>query len=67
MHNAYDQIPIRCRRRDAMEQVPHWLQVTVFAAGMTAYANEVDAHETAELAPPAPDAAADTGTPDSYH
>ena len=50
-----------------MEQVPHWLQVTVFAAGMTAYANEVDAHETAELAPPAPDAAADTGTPDSYH
>jgi hypothetical protein len=25
-----------------MEQVPHWLMVTVFAAGMTAYADEVD-------------------------
>lgn len=25
-----------------MEQVPHWLEVTVFAAGMTAYAEEVD-------------------------
>jgi hypothetical protein len=25
-----------------MEQVPHWLMVTVFAAGMTAYAEEVD-------------------------
>jgi hypothetical protein len=24
-----------------MEQVPHWLMVTVFAAGMTAYADEV--------------------------
>jgi hypothetical protein len=24
-----------------MEQVPHWLMVTVFAAGMTAYAEEV--------------------------
>jgi hypothetical protein len=50
-----------------MEQVPHWLQVTVFAAGMTAYANEVDTNETAERALPAPDAAADTGVSDSYH
>jgi hypothetical protein len=25
-----------------MEQVPHWLMATVFAAGMTAYAEEVD-------------------------
>ena len=24
-----------------MEQVPHWLEVTIFAAGMTAYAEEV--------------------------
>lgn len=25
-----------------MEQVPHWLEATVFAAGMTAYAEVVD-------------------------
>ena len=25
-----------------MEQLPHWLMVTVFAAGMTAYAEEVN-------------------------
>lgn len=25
-----------------MEQVPHWLAAAVFAAGMTAYAEEVD-------------------------
>ncbi|HUI99788.1 MAG TPA: hypothetical protein VLY46_06100 [Usitatibacter sp.] len=45
-----------------MEQVPHWLEVAVFAAGMTAYAEEVDGQSrrgiaaegraAAELPPP---------------
>ncbi len=35
-----------------MEQLPHWLMVTVFAAGMTAYADEVDP-ESQRPAPPA--------------
>ncbi len=33
-----------------MEQVPHWLEVTVFAAGMTAYAEEVDAQSLRGIA-----------------
>ena len=35
-----------------MDQVPHWLEKTVFAAGMTAYAVEVDAKAVAEQALP---------------
>jgi hypothetical protein len=44
----------------AMEQVPHWLEVTVFAAGMTAYAEEVDG--TLHRAPPI---AGDAGDPEA--
>ena len=33
-----------------MEQVPHWLEMTVFAAGMTAYAEEVDAQSARGIA-----------------
>jgi hypothetical protein len=32
----------RGAKGNTMEQVPHWLMATVFAAGMTAYAEEVD-------------------------
>lgn len=35
-----------------MEQVPHWLMATVFAAGMTAYAEEVDGGPHVHRAPP---------------
>lgn len=38
-----------------MEQVPHWLMVTVFAAGMTAYAEEVDGSVARVAAPDAAD------------
>lgn len=37
-----------------MEQVPHWLMVTVFAAGMTAYAEEVDGQSMRGTAADAP-------------
>ena len=37
-----------------MEQVPHWLQATVFAAGMTAYAEEVDAGSARGIAAEGP-------------
>lgn len=50
-----------------MEQVPHWLEKTVFAAGMTAYAVEVDAKHADEPALPQHGAAAESDTPDSYH
>lgn len=33
-----------------MEQVPRWLEVAVFAAGMTAYAEEVDAQSLRGIA-----------------
>ncbi len=33
-----------------MEQVPRWLQAAVFAAGMTAYAEEVDASSARGIA-----------------
>ena len=50
-----------------MEQVPHWLMVTVFAAGMTAYAEEVDP----ELGEPRPLPGTEPSTPsdfpDLYH
>lgn len=47
-----------------MEQVPHWLMVTVFAAGMTAYAEEV-----APQLEGIPAGAASTApeSPDSFH
>jgi hypothetical protein len=50
-----------------MEQVPHWLEVTVFAAGMTAYAEEVDTKETAAKALPSHGGAEEIESPDSYH
>jgi hypothetical protein len=54
-------IETRMARKDlAMEQVPHWLEVTVFAAGMTAYAEEVDG--TLHRAPPI---AGDAGDPEA--
>ena len=50
-----------------MEQVPHWLEKTVFAAGMTAYAVEVDAKQANEVARPGAVDAAEQDNPDSYH
>jgi len=50
-----------------MDPVPHWLEKTVFAAGMTAYAVEVDAKASAEMTPPAHGAASEGDTQDSYH
>jgi hypothetical protein len=41
-----------------MEQVPHWLEVTVFAAGMTAFAEELAPTSGPVVAMPA-----DLGTP----
>ena len=49
-----------------MEQVPHWLEKTVFAAGMTAYAVEVDAKQADEPAHSGA-APAQEDAPDSYH
>jgi hypothetical protein len=46
-----------------MEQVPHWLMVTVFAAGMTAYADEVEPH----LKPVSGAPATPLESPDSFH
>jgi len=48
-----------------MDPVPHWLEKTVFAAGMTAYAVEVDAKHAAETN--APPTAGEADNPDSYH
>jgi hypothetical protein len=48
-----------------MDQVPHWLEKTVFAAGMTAYAVEVDTKVSAEAKLPSEPSEGDT--PDSYH
>jgi len=50
-----------------MDQVPHWLEKTVFAAGMTAYAVEVDVKAAAEQALTPHGAAAEGDTQDSYH
>lgn len=50
-----------------MEQVPHWLMVTVFAAGMTAYAEEV-APDLGEAAPlPGKEPGTPSDIPDLYH
>ena len=54
----------RGAKGNTMEQVPHWLMATVFAAGMTAYAEEVDLQLngvpiSSEAAPPE--------SPDSFH
>jgi hypothetical protein len=51
--------------RPAMDPVPHWLEKTVFAAGMTAYAVEVDAKDSAEMSLQSP--AAEAENQDSYH
>ena len=48
-----------------MEQVPHWLLVTVFAAGMTAYADEVAPQLDGTPISGAP--AAPTQSLDSFH
>lgn len=50
---------------NTMEQVPHWLMVTVFAAGMTAYAEEVAPQ--LDGAPISGASAAPTDSPDSFH
>jgi hypothetical protein len=50
-----------------MDQVPHWLEKTVFAAGMTAYAVEVDAKAAAESVRPLPGIASEDDDPDLYH
>ncbi len=43
-------------------ELPHWLEVTVFAAGMTAYAEEVDAQSARGIAADGP-GASDVGEP----
>jgi hypothetical protein len=48
-----------------MEQVPHWLMVTVFAAGMTAYAEEVAPQ--LDGTPISGDAAGAAESPESFH
>jgi hypothetical protein len=48
-----------------MEQVPHWLMVTVFAAGMTAYADEVAPQLDGIPLSGAPATA--TESPDAFH
>jgi len=48
-----------------MEQVPHWLMVTVFAAGMTAYAEEVAPQ--LEGTPISGDGATPADSPESFH
>jgi hypothetical protein len=50
-----------------MEQVPHWLEVTVFAAGMTAYAEEVDRLSAYGIAVEGEPAAAPSTPPDAIH
>ena len=48
-----------------MEQVPHWLMVTVFAAGMTAYAEEVAPQ--LDGSPISGEPGIPTESPDSFH
>ncbi|HEX3096485.1 MAG TPA: hypothetical protein VHQ02_02135 [Usitatibacter sp.] len=48
-----------------MEQVPHWLLATVFAAGMTAYAEEVEPHMSG--VPISGEAATPPESPDTFH
>jgi hypothetical protein len=50
-----------------MEQVPHWLMVTVFAAGMTAYAEDVDGSSSRIAADPAADETLPQPPIDSIH
>ena len=50
---------------NTMEQVPHWLMVTVFAAGMTAYAEEVAPQ--LDGTPISGDAAGAAESPESFH
>lgn len=50
-----------------MDSVPHWLEKTVFAAGMTAYAVEVDAKIVAETKAPPHGAASEDDSQDSFH
>lgn len=55
------------RRDERMEQVPHWLEVTIFAAGMTAYAEEVDGQSRRGIAADGPSAPDDIEPPDLLH
>ena len=48
-----------------MEQVPHWLMATVFAAGMTAYAEEVE--PKLDGTPISGETAGSSESPDSFH
>ena len=50
-----------------MEQVPHWLEATIFAAGMTAYAEEVDGQSLRGIAADGPAAADDIEPPELLH
>lgn len=49
-----------------MEQVPHWLEAMVFAAGMTAYAEEVDGPSRRAIAAEGP-GHADVLPPEALH
>jgi hypothetical protein len=50
-----------------MEQVPHWLERTIFAAGMTAYAEEVDGQSTRGIAAAGPIEPDDAAPPELLH
>ena len=50
-----------------MEQVPHWLEATIFAAGMTAYAEEVDGQSRRGIAADGPAQPDDIEPPELLH
>jgi hypothetical protein len=50
-----------------MEQVPHWLMVTVFAAGMTAFADEVNPEGGLSGELPGTEPTAPSDVPDLLH
>lgn len=50
-----------------MEQVPHWLEAMVFAAGMTAYAEEVDGPSRRGIAAEGPGHAEVSLPPEALH
>jgi hypothetical protein len=52
---------------EVMEQVPHWLMVTVFAAGMTAYAEEVEPNLGEPRPLPGTEPSTPSDLPDLYH
>ena len=50
-----------------MEQLPVWLEAAVFAAGMTAYAEELDAVASRTARPADSAASAPGAAPDAIH